>query len=49
MLQTSIFLDFRFDLGIGAVMVSSNTLVSDGLWHTVSVIRLGDAFLHYIC
>ena len=39
------FLYVRFDLGIGAVMVSSNTMVSDALWHTVTVTRLGDACL----
>lgn len=36
------FLHVRFDLGIGAVMVSSNTMVSDGVWHAVTVTRLGD-------
>ena len=43
------FLHVRFDLGIGAVMVLSNTMVSDGVWHTVTVTRLGDAVTTPTC
>lgn len=32
----------RFDQGVGAVFVLSNTEVSDGMWHNVTVTRYGD-------
>lgn len=42
LINSVVFMLHRFDLGIGAVMISSSTVVSDGMWHNVTVTRLGE-------